>query len=208
MAYDSDKTPQELTELTSLENGDLIIVGDDSDISEKAKSITKVNLKETLGLNEKQNGFIDYNDTTGSFSVTADTWTDIPNNGAGAFTNKAYRPEGVSEILDTSTGYLDFSDLPLGSEITLRNDITVNPNTNNALLEMRYVLGGGAGEYTLEFVNERLDSGSGIDYQKVSTFPIYMGDTNTKNNPGKLQIRLSTPGTVQNAGVYASIQLY
>ena len=153
-------------------------------------------------------GWMDYNDASGSFSISANTWTDIPNDGAGAFTNKGYKPASVSEVLDTSTGYLDFSDLPLGSEIALRNDLTVTPNTNNALLEMRYVLGGGAGEYALNFLAERLDSGSGIAYQRVTTFPIYMGDTNTKGNPGKLQVRLSTPGTVQNAGVYATIQLF
>jgi hypothetical protein len=153
-------------------------------------------------------GWMDYNDASGSFSISANTWTDIPNDGAGAFTNKGYRPQSVSEVLDASTGYLDFTDLPLGSEIALRNDVTVTPNTNNALLEMRYVLGGGANEYALNFLAERLDSGSGIAYQRVTTFPIYMGDINTKSNPGKLQIRLSTPGTVQNAGVYASIQLF
>ena len=153
-------------------------------------------------------GWMDYNDSTGSFSISADTWTDVPNDGAGSFTNKAYRPAAVTDVLDESTGYLDFSDLPLGSEISLRNDITVTPNTNNALFELRYVLGTGAGEYALNFLSERLDSGSGVAYQRVTTFPIYMGDTNTKNNAGKLQARLSTPGTVQNAGVYASIQLF
>lgn len=153
-------------------------------------------------------GWMDYNDSTGSFSISADTWTDVPNDGAGSFTNKAYKPAAVTDVLDESTGYLDFSDLPMGSEISLRNDITVTPNTNNALFELRYVLGTGAGEYALNFLSERLDSGSGVAYQRVTTFPIYMGDTNTKNNAGKLQARLSTPGTIQNAGVYASIQLF
>lgn len=153
-------------------------------------------------------GWMDYNDATGSFSISADTWTDVPNDGAGSFTNKAYKPAAVTDVLDESTGYLDFSDLPLGSEISLRNDITVTPNTNNALFELRYVLGTGAGEYSLNFLSDRLDSGSGVAYQKVTTFPIYMGDTNTKNNAGKLQARLSTPGTIQNAGVYASIQIF
>ena len=153
-------------------------------------------------------GWMDYNDSTGSFSISADTWTDVPNDGAGSFTNKAYKPPSVSDILDASTGYLDFSDLPLGSEMSIRHDITVRPNTNNALFEMRYLLGTGAGEYSLNFLSERLDSGSSVDYQRVTTFPIYMGDTNTKNNAGKLQTRLSTPGTITNAGIYASIQLF
>ena len=154
-------------------------------------------------------GFIDYNDSstqTTPVSLVADTWTDIPNDGLGAFTNKLYSPDGVSEVLDTSTGYLDFTDLGLGSEILVRNDFTVTPQTNNALLEARYLLGTGAGEYALQFWSERLDSGSGIPYQRVTSFPIYMGDTNTRDNAGKMRLRLSTSGTVVNSGVYVSIR--
>jgi hypothetical protein len=155
----------------------------------------------------KKQGFIDYNDTTGSISLTSDTWTDVPNNGAGAFTNKTYKPTDITELIDVNTGYLDFSELTLGSQILVRNDFTVVPNTNNALLEVRYVLGQGAGEYALKFWSERLDSGSGIDYQRVISFPIYMGDTNTQGGVGKLQVKLSTNGTLTNAGSYIKIDL-
>ena len=155
-------------------------------------------------------GFIDYNDSSTALSpitLTPGVWTDISNDGLGAFTNKTYKPAGISELLDSSNGYLDFSDLPLGSEVLVRNDFAVTPATNNCLLEARYLLGSGAGEYPLQFWSERLDSGSGIPYQRVTSFPIYMGDTNTQQNPGKMQLRLSTPGTVVNAGVYISIRV-
>jgi len=155
----------------------------------------------------KKQGFIDYNDTTGSVSLTADTWTDVPNNGAGAFTNKTYKPLDISEVMDNTTGYLDFSELTLGSQLIIRNDFKVNPNTNNALLEVRYLLGQGAGEYPLLFWSERLDNGSGVDYQRVPVFTIYMGDTNTQGGVGKLQVKLSTNGTLTNAGSYINIQL-
>ena len=147
------------------------------------------------------NGFIDYNDTTGQVSIAADTWLDVPNNGLGVFSNSDYRPYGVSELLDVSTGYIDTTELKLGDTILIRNDYSVKPNTNNALLKFRYVLGTGAGQYTLEKIVGRLDSGSGQFY-RFSLQPdlIYMGDTNTKDNPIKLQINLSTKGTLLNAG--------
>ncbi len=154
-------------------------------------------------------GFIDYNDSatpTTPIVLASDTWTDVTNDGLGSFTNKTYAPTGVPEALDTSTGYLDFQHLSLGSEIFLRNDFTVNPSTNNSLVEFRYLLGSGAGEYALKFYSERLDNGSGVDYQRVTTFPIYLGDSNTADNPGKLQVKLSTNGTVVNSGVYISIR--
>ena len=147
------------------------------------------------------NGFIDYNDTTGAVSITSNTWTDIPNNGAGAFTNKTYKPNGVTEFIDVLTGAIDVSEINLGDTILIRNDFKINSNTNNALLELRYQLGAGANIYTLETNIGRLDNGSGIDY-RFSLKPdlIYMGDTNTKDNPIKIQIRLSTNGTLTNAG--------
>ena len=48
MAYNSDKTPQQLTELPSLEADDVVVVGDDSDGSERAKGIKKAGLATTL----------------------------------------------------------------------------------------------------------------------------------------------------------------
>jgi hypothetical protein len=152
-------------------------------------------------------GFIDYNDTTGDLSVAADTWVNVPNNGEGAFTNTQYKPTGINNVLDVDTGFLDFSELSLGSQILVRNDFTITPNTNNALLEVRYLLGTGEGQYALQFWSERLDNGSGIGYQRVISFPIYMGDTNTRDNEGILQVKLSTTGTLNNSGSYIKIDL-
>lgn len=154
-----------------------------------------------------KNGFIDYNDNTGDVAIVADTWTDVPNNGLGAFTNKLYKPTDVNDVIDTSTGYLDFSELTLGSQLIIRNDFSITPSTNNSLLELRYLLGQGAGEYSLLFWSERLDNGSGIPYQRVPIFTIYIGDTNTQGGVGKLQIKLSSNGTLNNAGSYINIQL-
>jgi len=148
-----------------------------------------------------RNGFIDYNDTTGAVSISADTWTDIPNDGAGAFSNSTYAPPGVTDLMDTATGYVDPTELALGDSVLIRNDFTVNPNTNNALLEFRYELGTGGGLYTLDTIMGRLDSGSGQDYRfALKPDFVYMGDTNTRDNPIKLQIRCSSDATLTNAG--------
>ena len=152
-------------------------------------------------------GFIDYNDSTGEIDLTSDTWIDVPNNGAGAFTNKLYTPNGITELLDVSSGYLDFTELELGDSIQVRIDFKVNPNINNATLECRYVLGNGGGEYALTVFEKRLDRGSGIDYDaNKGSFLIYMGDDNTRLNEGKLQVKLSSAGKLTNAGV--AIQIF
>jgi hypothetical protein len=148
-------------------------------------------------------GFMDYNDTLTAavpITIAANTWTTVTNNGAGAFTNKTYKPFGITELMN-SNGQFDFSELPLGTTVLIRNDFTVVPSINDSLLSLRYQLGGGAGEYTLETIISRLDSGSGLSYREgLRTDLIYMGDTNTRDNPVTLQIKLSSPGTVVNAG--------
>ena len=157
-----------------------------------------------FGGDTAKNGFADYNDvTTGStpIALVADTWTDITNDGAGAFTNLDYLPTGVTRLMDTNTGYVLMDELDLGDVINLRNDFSVTPNTNNLQLKLRYVLGTGVNEYTLETIIGRLDSGSGIPYRfSLVPFLIYMGDDNTRLNPLKLQLSLSGAGTVVNAG--------
>lgn len=158
-------------------------------------------------------GFMDYNDTSTSttpITLSADTWTTIPNDGLGAFTNKTYKPNGdVVELMDTSTGAIDPSGLRLGDTILIRNDFKIKPNTNNASLLFRYELGTGAGAYTLEKRLGRLDEGSGTDYRfSLSPDLIYMGDTNTRDNPISLQVKLSTSGTLENAGSVIQVIRY
>ena len=151
-----------------------------------------------------RNGFIDYNDTltsTTPINLVANTWTTITNDGAGAFTNKNYAPTGVTELMNVSTGAFDPTQLDFGDTMLIRNDFAVTPNTNNALLELRYQLGTGAGSYTLQKTVGRLDSGSGVAYRfSLEPDQIYMGDANTRDNPIVLQLRLSGDGTVSNAG--------
>tara|TARA_R110002167_G_scaffold15473_1_gene61455 strand:+ start:281 stop:1051 length:771 start_codon:yes stop_codon:yes gene_type:complete len=155
-------------------------------------------------------GFFDYNDTstsTSSISLLADVWANVPNDGLGTFTNIDYIPTGMTKLMDTSNGSLDFTELTLGSDVLIRIDFNVTPQTNNALLESRYVLGTGAGLYSLPIVSRRLDSGAGIPYSsEKGSFYIYMGDTNTLDNPGILQVKLSTGGTLVNNGL--AIKVY
>lgn len=168
------------------------------------------NIAISLDTLSTSSGFVDYNDSSTALTplnIPSDTWIDIPNDKLGAFSNTTYLPLGITSLMDGSSGYLDFSELTLGSDILIRIDFTVTPNTNNSLLETRYVLGQGAGEYYLPVRSRRLDSGSGISYSsEKGSFYIYMGDNNTLGGVGKLQMRLSTTGTMINNGV--AIKIY
>jgi len=154
-------------------------------------------------------GIADYNDTsTAATPVTlvADTWTTLPNNGLGSFTLE-HLPAGVTTLLDGTTGALDISELTLYSDILIRPDFTVTPSSNNADLMFRFLLGDGANQYSLPTSFGRLDLGAGIEYRNgVNALYIYAGDTNTRDNPIYLQVKLSAAGSVVNAGM--AIKVY
>ena len=160
----------------------------------------------------QKQGFIDYNDSSTALNpvvLSEDTWTVIPNDGLGAFTNKNYLPTNVTELMDTTTGKIDPTQLQLGDIIIIRNDFTVIPQTNNASLRFRYTLGGGAGAYTLEKRLGRLDEGSGVGYRfSLATDKIYMGDANTRDNHIGLEVKSSTPATLVNSGTVISVMKY
>jgi hypothetical protein len=154
-------------------------------------------------------GFADYNDTSTSVTPVTlldDTWTSVPNDGEGSFTNIKL-PTGVTRMLDPSTGAILLDELPIGSSVIVRMDYTVTNTTNNASLDFRYALGGGAGAYTLETTVNRLDKGSGLPYrQALVAHYIYVGDNNTRDNPVQPQVKLTGGGTFVNSGMVLEVR--
>ena len=173
------------------------------DEESKAPVVSVDGVWQPFGLSN-QNGVVDYNDTataTTPITLTTNTWTTLTNDGLGAFTNTTYAPDGSLPML-SGTGQIDISRLPLGSWLVIRPDYTVTPSSNNSSLEFRYQLGTGAGAYTLEKNEGRLDLGAGIPYRRaLEAHFIYVGDANTRDNPITLQIKLSANGSVVNAGM-------
>ena len=153
-------------------------------------------------------GYMDYNDASTSIApvdIDANVWVDIPNDGAGEFTSIAYAPIGVTRLLDTTTGYVDFSQLNVGDCVSIRNDFTVTPNLNNSLLKFRYVAGL-LYPFTQEQVLGRLDTGAGLGYRfSLKADLLYIGSEDVRDGPVKLQVKLSDPGTLVNAGTVIKI---
>jgi len=147
----------------------------------------------------ERSGFVDYNNTSGDFLIVSDTWTDVTNDGLGAFSNSLYMPPGVTNLLDVSGG-LTFSELNIGDAIFIRNDISITPAVNGAAVSFRYKLGSGAGEYYLPRYWGTLNYGAGFLTRFVEEDYIYMGDENTRGNIATLQINCTEDAVVNNAG--------
>lgn len=147
-------------------------------------------------------GFWDYNDTathTTPISVSADTDTLITNDGLGTFTNKDYRLNGFSDIWDASSNSFNFSQFRLGDVIDIRLDIEVTTDSPNTDVSAFIRLGVGDDQYDLPFLSSRAykvaSSHRVLEYNSV-----YIGDLNTKDNPGQLYINMDDSGSVKVNG--------
>lgn len=96
MAYTENEQPQGLTELTSLENDDTVIVGDTSDVSEVVKRISWSNLKTLITTHIE--GLASY------FNVSTGTSDDIT--------------EGSSNLYMTSAERAKLSGVETGADVT------------------------------------------------------------------------------------------
>ena len=148
-------------------------------------------------------GSANYEDTStsGEEALIPATFTDMPNDGLGALTNISFLPTGITTLMDNLTGYIDVSQLSLGDSILVRPNFIVTPVLNNLTLTIRYVLGTGLNQYTIDRYYPKLDMGGAIPYTYSllsDLIPIY--DNNTRNNPIKIQIRLSNSGVFVNLG--------
>lgn len=150
-----------------------------------------------------QIGFADYNDDSADFAIDALAWTAVPNDGNGPNTNTSRLPPGVTTILDTSTGSLDFSELRVGDTLLCRIDFQITPSVNGASVAIRFVLGSARFSLTKEITT--LDRGAGVSYQLIEEFFLYVGSEDTRTNPVTLEVLCSEDATVNNAGMAIEI---
>lgn len=163
---------------------------------------------EGIGALDSHFGIADYNDTSTAstpLSLVADTWTTLPNDGLGSFTRE-HLPNGVTTLLDNTTGAIDISGLSAQSTIKIRFDFGVTPNSNNSILNFRLLLGDGVSTYALPTSFGRLDEGAGVRYDRgLFIAGVYAGDLNTIENPIFLQAKCSANAQLLNRGMYIEV---
>lgn len=144
-------------------------------------------------------GIYDYNDLATSTTqiplTLANTQYEMTNDGAGPFTNKSYALAGIADLWDTATNRFDFSGLSLGDTVDIRFDFEITTVSANTAIDFVVELGVGASPYQLTFVPSSSDFKNAGTYKIVKWFSIYMGDTNTLDNPGRVLARSDNTGT-------------
>jgi hypothetical protein len=149
-------------------------------------------------------GFLNYDDSgSASISVTADTATTITNDELGAKTIKTYAPSGVSDVWNATSNRIDFSDLSLGDMLDLRVDLQVTTSSPNTNLKINLLLGSGTSAYTLPFYDFAFKTAGSHDVHAYNGF--YLGDNDTLNNSGELQILSDEDCSVTVNGFYFKV---
>lgn len=142
-------------------------------------------------------GFWDYNDeatqTTPLALSVVNTEYQIPNDGLGDNTEKAFALPGVPEVFNTFTNYFDFSDLSVGDVLDIRIDLTYITTGANTVVETILELGIGGTPYRLSFGKDYFKTAG--THQIVRSLPLYIGDSNTLDFPARFLAKSDTAGT-------------
>ena len=130
-------------------------------------------------------------------ALPADTWTKVTNDGTSGSTKRNCLPEGVTRIYDVDTDRIKLDQLPNDGWLIFRFGVKVLPNVDNVTLKARiaYTLPDGF-KFYLQAPGALLNDGAGIEYEEQFTLTFYVGDQETKDGYGELEVRADGTGSI------------
>jgi hypothetical protein len=151
-------------------------------------------------------GVVDYSDNatqTTPINVAANTPVYLTNDTLGAFTNRTYLPEGVTDVWDAALNQFDFNELSLGDVVDMRLDVEVVTTSANQDVKIALELGIGGSAYEVPFINTSIKAAGTHPLNRFNS--VYMGDSNTLTNGAKFKITSDSAATVKVNGWYCKI---
>jgi len=152
-------------------------------------------------------GYVDIGDSDGAFGYSPSAPIRLPNNGNGAQTSIAYAPTPITTLADiwnTSDDAFNFSDLPLGTVLHIRLDVTVITTVANQDIEI-LMYAGGTSPFTLNVINDVVkESGPHRITEEIS---FYIGTDDVRNNSAYFTISSSSSADVTVNGWFVDLRL-
>lgn len=140
-------------------------------------------------------GFFNYQNTGAVQTLVANTWTTLQNNALGSFTELSFAPDGVSSMLDSTTGRIKLDGLKVGDQVNIRQMISSMGYVNNMPVTFRNYAGQTGQQYAIPFGSTVLmNTGAGVvigPYAVESR--MYIRDENTRL--GGILPQIMTSGT-------------
>ena len=155
------------TQLKELQDGNLA--------TNNAKQITAEKLREvTTELIKKSGGWGDYNNSQSSLqAIPGGTWLQLENDALGSLTNESYLPYYKSSLFSANAILL--ADIPEGTVITVRNDITLNITSNNTDVQFRVKFKNSAGVEVYSSIYDFRTFKSAGQLSGVNFYEFYVG---------------------------------
>lgn len=140
-------------------------------------------------------GWQDFQDTATAGSpiamTAADTWYDVTNDGLGPLTDTTFGISGHGPIWDTAAQEFDFSDLAVGDMVRFRTDLEFTTNGANNEVSTRLAFGP---SFAFDIPYDSKDLKSAGTARRIRYFSFTIKNTDTLNNPAKLQVSSDTTG--------------
>ena len=148
-----------------------------------------------------EQGIYDYNDLTTATTpislVLADTQYELTNDGAGPNTNKTYALPSLPDLWNVTTDRFEFNGgakLSLGDTVDIRFDLEVTTTGANTAINLVLELGTDGTPYEISLIPEQNFKAAGT-FKLIRWMGIYMGDTNTLMNKGRVLMSSDSTGT-------------
>lgn len=151
-------------------------------------------------------GWWNYENTLPPQVIPASTWTTIMNNGAGSNTDISFRPDGLSDILDKTSGKILLNELNVGDEIYIRHIINIIPQVRASTCSFGHRFGSSTQTRVPTGMKILLDEGGGI----ATDFFLLDGHFYVKGEEERIagvlpQVFVSNTTTVEYKGCYISV---
>lgn len=127
----------------------------------------------------------------------------LTNDGDGSETYKS-RPDGVTEIYNDATNQFDFSELALGDMVDIRVDIEFTTTAVNQEIDLVLETSQPTGLTTIPVITKK-------NIKAISTVSlspnvsIFIGDTDTRDQPGQFKIASAVAGTCKVKGWFCKV---
>jgi len=141
-------------------------------------------------------------------ALTADTWTQITNDGSSSSTKREWLPKdsGIDKIYDISDNKIKLTQVPQDGHVIFRIGVKFIPNVNNTTVKTRIAWTTQSGfTFYLESADALLNDGAGIEYEKQFVLPFYVGDENSQQGSGIIQTRADATASVTDCAFFTIV---
>lgn len=152
-------------------------------------------------------GLFYYDSTLPAYEIQGGTWDTFKNNSDGPLTDLRFAPDGVTSMLDPSTGRIVLSGLAVGDQVYIRHVLTLLAYVNNTEAWFQHVIGSGSELREVPFGQRvRLSSGAGVTSEPFSVeTQLYVSSENIRDAGILPQIKATGRCDVGYKGLYISV---